>query len=304
MFRSLAQYAMRGRWQAALTASVLSLAALLLPPLNYLASGVIALATLRNGPREGAGVLLATLIIVAIAAGLMSGLFWLAVVLMLASWLPVYLVTLVLGYTRSMSLSLLASAGLGIVTVLGFYLFMGDPSQWWQQMLTPFMETLQEQSGWQLSQSETETVFAELSVLMTGVMAAGVVFNAIIGLLLGRAWQAKLFDEGAFGREFAGITLGKPAALVTTLLMTVAITPFAESMGLLADLLPIALVIFAFQGLAVVHSIVSSRNKSVAWLVVIYALLIFMLPQMLILLATLGVLEQWFNFRRQTLPAD
>lgn len=304
MFRSLARYAMRGRWQAALTASVLSLAALMLPPLNYLASGVIALATLRNGPREGAGVLLATLIIVAVAAGLMSGLFWLAAILMLASWLPVYLVTLVLGYTRSMSYALLASAGLGIVTVVGFYLAIGDPAQWWQQMLQPFMSALQEQSGWQLSDTETETVFTELSVLMTGVMAAGVVFNAIVGLLLGRAWQSALFDQGAFGREFAGLTLGKPAALVTTLLMAVAITPLADSVALLVDILPLALVIFAFQGLAVAHSIVRSRNKSVVWLVVIYALLVFMLPQMLILLATLGVLEQWFNFRRQTQAAN
>lgn len=295
---------MRGRWQAALTASVLSLAALLLPPLNYLASGVIALATLRNGPREGAGVLLATLIIVAVAAGLMSGLFWLAAILMLASWLPVYLVTLVLGYTRSMSYALLASAGLGIVTVVGFYLAIGDPAQWWQQMLQPFMSALQEQSGWQLSDTETETVFTELSVLMTGVMAAGVVFNAIVGLLLGRAWQSALFDQGAFGREFASLTLGKPAALVTTLLMAVAITPLADSVALLVDILPLALVIFAFQGLAVAHSIVRSRNKSVVWLVVIYALLVFMLPQMLILLATLGVLEQWFNFRRQTQAAN
>jgi hypothetical protein len=304
MFRSLAQYAMRGRWQAALTASVLSLAALLLPPLNYLASGVIALATLRNGPREGAGVLLATLLIVAVAAGLMSGLFWLAAILMLASWLPVYLVTLVLGYTRSISLAMLASAGLGILTVVGFYLAIGDPAQWWQQMLEPFMTTLQSQAGWQLSASETETVFQELSVLMTGVVAAGVVFNAIVGLLLGRFWQSTLFDEGAFGREFAGFTLGKSTALVTTLLMALAITPFADSLGLLIDLLPVALVLFAFQGLAVAHSIVRSRNKSVVWLVIVYALLIFMLPQMLILLATLGVLEQWFNFRRQTQAAN
>ena len=52
------------------------------------------------------------------------------------------------------------------------------------------------------------------------------------------------------------------------------------------------------QGVAVVHAIVRLQQKHKAWLMVMYILLLIMMPQMVFLLALVGVLEQWFNFRR------
>ncbi|MDQ7073398.1 MAG: hypothetical protein Q9N32_08080 [Gammaproteobacteria bacterium] len=61
------------------------------------------------------------------------------------------------------------------------------------------------------------------------------------------------------------------------------------------------LTVFALQGLSVVHAIVNNQKKSVFWLVAIYAMLIIILPQMLVILAVIGILEQWFNFRHRSL---
>lgn len=301
MLRGIADFAMKGRWQAALAAALLSVAAMLLPPLNYLASGVIVLATLRVGPKEGLRVMAATLVVFAIVAGLLLGQIWIALVLLLTSWLPAYLVTLVLGYTRSLERALLAAAGVGILVVLIAHIFLPSPALWWQEMLTPFVQLLSEQSGWQLNAADTQNFLVQMAGMMTGLIAAAVSVNIILGILIGRAWQSALYNQGAFGSEFTQLTLGKSLAIVTAVLMALSLTPIANSLALLIDCLPVLLVLFAIQGIAVAHAIVRAKQKSVAWLVVMYVLMVLMLPQMLILTASLGVLEQWFNFRKRSM---
>lgn len=291
---------MQGRWQAGVAAALLSAIAMMLPPLNYLASGVIALTTLRMGPGEGAKVVTATLVVFMLLAWLLLGQLWVAGLILLTSWLPVFLATLALGYSRSLATALLASSGLGIVTVLLMHLLVPDLTGWWQGMIEPFMASLSEQPGWQLGQDETAEVTNNLAAMMTGLIAAGVSFNAVIGLIIGRAWQSQLFNPGGFGSEFRELQLGRPAAVVTAVLMALTLTPLSDTLTLLADCLPVMLVAFGIQGLAIVHAIVKLRQKSKAWLVTMYVLLVLMLPQMVMMLATLGVLDQWFNFRKRS----
>jgi len=300
MLRGIADFAMQGRWQAGVAAALLSAIAMMLPPLNYLASGVIALTTLRMGPGEGAKVVTATLVVFMLLAWLLLGQLWVAGLILLTSWLPVFLATLALGYTRSLATALLASSGLGIVTVLLLHLLVPDLTGWWRGMIEPFMASLSEQPGWQLGQDQTAQMTDNLAAMMTGLIAAGVSFNAVIGLLIGRAWQSQLFEPGAFGSEFRELQLGRPAAIVTAVLMGLTLTPLSDSLTLLADCLPVMLVAFGIQGLAIVHAIVKLREKSKAWLVTMYVLLVLMLPQMVMMLATLGVLDQWFNFRKRS----
>ncbi len=300
MLRGIADFAMQGRWQAGVAAALLSAIAMMLPPLNYLASGVIALTTLRMGPGEGAKVVTATLVVFMLLAWLLLGQLWVAGLILLTSWLPVFLATLALGYSRSLATALLASSGLGIVTVLLMHLLVPDLTGWWQGMIEPFMASLSEQPGWQLGQDETAEVTNNLAAMMTGLIAAGVSFNAVIGLVIGRAWQSQLFNPGGFGSEFRELQLGRPAAVVTAVLMALTLTPLSDTLTLLADCLPVMLVAFGIQGLAIVHAIVKLRQKSKAWLVTMYVLLVLMLPQMVMMLATLGVLDQWFNFRKRS----
>ncbi|WP_036314496.1 DUF2232 domain-containing protein [Methylophaga thiooxydans] len=300
MLRGIADFAMQGRWQAAIATAILSVAAMMLPPLNYLASGVIALTTLRMGPREGARVVTATLIVFALLAGFLLGQLWVAGLILLSSWLPVFLATLALGYTRSFATALLSATGVGLFIVVLMHLLIPDVTGWWQQIIEPFMATVSEQPGWQLDQVQTQQLTSRLSGMMTGLIAAGVSINAVVGLIIGRAWQSKLYNPGAFGNEFRQLSLGKPVAMFTAVLMILALTPISGTWSLLVDCLAVMLVAFGIQGLAIVHAIVVARDKSKAWLVTMYVLLVIMLPQMVMMLATLGVLDQWFNFRKRS----
>lgn len=300
MFRGIAEFAMQGRWQAAVATALLSVAAALLPPVAYLASGVISLTTLRMGPSEGAKVVTATLILFTLLAGLLLGNPWLVGLILLSSWLPVFLVTLALGYTRSLSTSVLAAAGLGVITVVLMHVFIADPATWWQQQLAPIFQTLSEQANWQLNDAQTAAMIAKVSLWMSGIIAAGITTNALLGLLIGRSWQSKLYNQGAFATEFRQLSLGKVPAAMTAVIMAISLTPVSTSLSILTDCLFVLLVVFTLQGLAVVHAIVHDKQKSKAWLVAIYVMLALMMPQLMIILATLGVLDQWFNFRKLT----
>jgi hypothetical protein len=301
MLLNIAVFSMRGRWQAAIVIALLSVAALMLPPLSYLASGVVALCTLRMGPKEGVKVVVASVVIMTLLTGLLLNQFLISGLFLLTSWLPVLGITLVLGYTRSLAASLLAAGGLGVVIVIGTYLVLPDPAQWWQQLLAPFMEMISQQPGWKLDQEQTQALSLGLSGMMTGLIAAGVSINVMLGLIIGRAWQAKLYNPGGFADEFYQFNLGKSAALLTAILMVVTLSPLGEKLAVLRECLPVALVVFALQGLSVVHAIVKQRQKHTFWLVAVYVLLVVMMPQMVVLLAMFGVLEQWFNFRKHSI---
>jgi uncharacterized protein YybS (DUF2232 family) len=79
--------------------------------------------------------------------------------------------------------------------------------------------------------------------------------------------------------------------------MGIALTPMTH-ISLLMDGLPVLLLAFTVQGIAIVHAWVNDKQKSKAWLITMYILLVFLSAQMVTILATLGVLEQWFNFRK------
>ena len=298
MLRGIAVFAMQGRWQSAVATALLSIAAFMLPPLSYLSSGVIVLSTLRIGPREGAKVLAIAFAIFALLAGLVLGRLWLAGLMLLSGWLPVYLATLILGYSRSLAAALFFSAGLGLLTVAAMHLFLPDPTQWWHQVMAPMFESLSQSSSWQLDKEQTQHLAIGTASIMTGLVAAGFTINVMLGLLLGRAWQASLYNQGAFAEEFCQLKLGKKAALLVVALMAITLSPLRHNMAWLVDCLPVLLSLFALQGLAVLHSVIRTKQKSKLWLVAVYVLLFVMMPQMMVLLATVGVVEQWFNFRK------
>jgi hypothetical protein len=303
MFKGIANFAMQGRWSAALATAALSLLAIIVPPLSYLASGVIVLTTLRMGPKEGLLVVVASLAVFTGFAVLLLGNFVISVGLLLSGLLPIYLVTLVLGFTRSLSLSVLASAGLGLLVVLVMHLVLSEPALWWQQMLQPFVEMLQQQPGWQASQQQTAAVLASIASLMTGFIGAGITLNALFGLFIGRSWQSKLYNPGGFADEFVNLQLGKPAALLTVALIAISLLPIKSSLPVLVDCLPVMLVIFVIQGLAIVHRRLRQRQKTKLVVVayVVLAVLMFIMPPLAIVLAMIGVLEQWRTFRNDSI---
>ncbi len=295
MLRNIAVFSMQGFWQAATAITLMSLAAMMLPPLSYLVSGIIVLYTLSMGPKAGISLIAIAGAAFLVVAGLVFNQLYFAGLFLLSSWLPVWGISLVLGYSRSLAVSFLVAAAVGLFIVFASYLLLPDPTVWWQQMMAPLLDVLAQQPEW--NEEQAQQFIATMAKMMTGIVSAGITLNLMLGLLLGRAWQAGLYNPGGFADEFQQLYLGKIAAGFTVLLAVLMFSSSAVS-SMAQNCLAVMSVVFMVQGLAVAHSVVRQRQKHKSWLIVMYVLLFFMMPQMVLLLAMIGVLEQWFNFRR------
>ncbi len=297
----LAAFVLKGRMQAVVVTAVMAILALLLPPLSYLSGAAVALVTLRLGPKAG----LQLGLLAAVAATAMMLLLQLPPqlggVFLLVLWLPVWALAMSLRRSASPARAIVLAVLFGVMLLLGFSLSIDNPTQWWLEMLRLLLEPMLQQVP-QEEMPQVEANMVELAGQMSGVMAAGMVASLLGCLLLGRWWQAQLFNPGGFGEEFRQLRLGQAVALVALLIAAAHLLwqlGEGSSSSLLRDLLALVQVAFALQGVAVVHALVRLSQAHKGWLVAMYALLLLFTGPIVLLLAMAGVLDNWFDFRRK-----
>lgn len=296
--RALANYVMRGRVSAIAVVVLSSLAALLLPPLTsplaYAGGGALGLVTLRRGAREGSFVLAGSVLSMAVLGMLLMGSAMALALTGLAQWLPLLLVALVLRVTVSWQRTVQVILALGAGFILLQYLLLGDPAQWWLQRLQPFAEKLQE-SGAQ----DYQAMMVQVAAWMPALVSTALILGITLSLVLARAWQSQLYNPGGFGSEFRALRVGTGISVLTVATVAVA----AGASGVLADvarqLVWILIAGCLLQGIAVVHGIVQQLGKARGWLIAMYVLLIFAEPYSGVLLAILGLADNWFDFRQR-----
>jgi hypothetical protein len=297
--RFLAAYVLKGRMPAVLVAAVMAILALLLPPLSYFSGASVALVTLRHGWRAGLQLsLLAALAVTALMVLLQLPL-QLGVVFLLVLWLPVWALAISLRRTASPARSIVLAMLFGVMLLLGFYLVIDNPTQWWLEILRQLLEPMLQQIP-EAELPQVEANLVELAAQMSGVMAAGMVASLLGCLLLGRWWQALQFNPGGFGDEFRRLRLGQALAAAALLLVAAHFLWQLEQDsvgGILRDLLALGQVAFAIQGIAVAHALVHMRRSHKGWLIALYLLLLLFMGQTVLLLAMVGVLDNWFDFR-------
>jgi hypothetical protein len=136
---------------------------------------------------------------------------------------------------------------------------------------------------------------------MTGAFAAALVAQLLFGLFIARWWQALLYNPGGFGEEFRDLRLGRPFGVIVLLLL--ALLPFGDGASLTANLLLIPGVLLLLQGLAVAHQVRALKQARQAWLVGLYILMILFMPQTLILIACVGLVDIWADIRSRIAPS-
>jgi len=280
--RGLATFVMGGRWQAVAVAA----GAGLVPLLGWVGAAVLALVTLRRGVADGLGVAVPAL------AGL-GALYWLlmgtpapAFQLGIELWAPVLLLAFWLRRTVSLSATLQILGVLGGLAVLSLHLMHGDLHAYWREVMDGILGGMPEgDPTWQMFDES-------MLPRMTGFWAVGLMGAALLALLLGRWWQALLYNPGGFQAEFHGLDLGREAGILA--LMLVAASMFT-GVGLVADLALAASALFAVQAMAVAHAFVKARGMSVAWLVTAYLLM----PIVFQLVALIGIADALFKWRRK-----
>lgn len=298
--RSLAAFIMRGRSPAALVAATSAVLFLVFPPFLVVSGAALALVTLRQGAIAGISVMaLAGLAAVGLVT-LVWGAAWPLVRVLAPCWMAVWLLARVLRETVSLSRTFQVAAGLGAAGLLSFYLIWGDPVLWWPNVLESVRRGLVPASGG--SATEGAGLDALLVALkdwapyLPGQVISALLWVVLAALLLGRWWQATLFNPGGFRTEFHNLRLGRPLAILT-------IAVFA--IGVLAGWPPLSNValilgaLYTVQGIALVHAVSFRLQLSPAWLVLFYLLLVPLLSQAVM---ALGVADAWADFRQRIRP--
>ncbi len=261
--RALAEFIMRGRVQATLV--VAGCAAL--PLLYWLGAAAGCLVLLRRGLQDAVGVL---------ALGLLAALIWwlqLGEPKVLMVLLGSSSLALVLRASESWVRTLLVSVALGLVfsVLLGaaFHPQIEALAQEIVKVLPLALGDLYQQ----LSVDERARLAALIAPALIGLMAVVLQIVSVLSLMLGRYWQALLYNPGGFGREFRSIRI--PAGPAMLLLAGMVVGPnFGPQAALLLLFCSVPLV---FSGLALIHGLVAQKRLARFWLVGLYVtLMLFM----------------------------
>ncbi|MBT8421208.1 MAG: DUF2232 domain-containing protein, partial [Gammaproteobacteria bacterium] len=287
---------MRARSNAIIAATL----SLLFPPFGFVCGGIIGLATLKHGLTEG-------ILITAPAMALAGIIVWFTLdttapvmAFAIMTGLPVLVLAATLRSTRSLATTITVAGLLGVIAIIGLHMVVDDPLAWWRNRLYEILveQPLNQTSA--IGAEITDNMEALLDTLapMMSVLPAGVVFGSVLTLLLARWWHAVLDNPGGVGREFRSLRFDRRLAIAAAVIAGTVI--FAgQTIGISNEFLQIFIVLYLFQGLAVIHGMVIAREASTGWLVSLYVLLLLVPAIVTNLLVITGFVDTWFDFRER-----
>lgn len=295
--RAIASFIMRGSVQAACAIVV----GAMLPLLSVVSGAPLALVTLRQGAKAG--------FVVAVMATVLAGLlFWLLfgalspLLGLLGLLLPLWLLALVLRHTLSLATTLKVSLLMATLLLLGCAIYIGDLAVWGRALLeeaiNPFFEQTQGGSE-QAEMAQVLDYLDSLAPITLGLLVASSLLTVLLSLLVGRWWQALLFNPGGFRKEFHELRLGQSMALMASLVLAAV---WLLKLPVLTNLVLLVILIYALQGIALLHGVVSKARLNRFWLVGFYALMLVMPLYVLLLLCLLGFIDAWLDFRARLKP--
>lgn len=301
---NFAAFVMRRPWNAALVAAIFSLLSIMLPLFSQVSGAVVGLVTLRLGAVQGflvmGGAALCTTVIALIArlgSNMTTAAFFAAI--LLVTWLPTWALALVLRQSRSLAATLGVAGLFGAIVVIAIHVTVGDASDWWHQLLSQTLQPLLQETGTAINGDQVERIITAMSEAMTGLLGAACVLTIMTSLFLARWWQAILYNPGGFKQEVQALHIDWRASAFLAAAMALLILSSTDSTSLGGDLLVVLLAFYMLPGLALVHWIVTATGSHGIWLVVLYGLMFFLPPQVMVVLAALGFTDSWMDLRRR-----
>lgn len=267
--RGLAEYVMLGRRQAI----IIVLLSGFFPLLYFFSAAVVALVTLRKGANEGLLILLWSL--------LPAGLLWAMgdtspVFLMLGT----FVLALVLRRSRSWQYVLVLATVIGLITQLSLVF----QSEFQAQIELAVTSGLQAQ----LNQgSEVQYSSEQLVDLLLSFYGAYHAFMTVICLMIGRWWQALLYNPGGFRQEFHALRFDPRVMVVLLGLILAGLMELPPLDGWI----PLFCVAPLFAGMALIHYTVARKTMGTPWLVLSYMTLLLVPPAIILLGLTDSVLD-------------
>lgn len=282
---------MRGRMQAMIVASTLALISLIMPPVSIVSSASVALVTLRRGATEGLIVLACSTAIAAVLGFFLLGNYQFVLLYGMVLWVPVWLISIILREGRYLSLAIEVAVLLGVLGVVGFYLYNAEPATMWKNILSQMVPP-------KAPVEDIQHTLGVLSHYMTGIIAAASVFGLLFGLFLGRWWQALLYNPGGFKQEFLSLNTHPRLAIGSIVVVVVA----SASSGVISEvswnIAILLFVLYTFIGTAVLHTVFAAMKMG-RFIVPMFYITLFLIPHAMLPVALVGLCDTWMNLRNK-----
>lgn len=288
----MASFIMAGPLQAFAFVVLFALTGLFMPFIGLLSNAAIGLITLRRSAGNS--------LKIAAAAGLCVGILILlvrqqaitALGSTLVQWGAVIALAVLLQQSASWHRVLSTLLGLSVAIILVFHASVSDVGAFWKEMFMPMVEMPLVKE--QFPDIDFEKAIDIVARQATGFIVAGLNFGLIISLMIARHWQAMLYNPGGFRDEFRELSISRPFGLAMVVLITLGL--FSD-IPLVIDIIIAGMMIFLFQGIALVHGIHNILGLHTGWLIGFYVTLLLMPAQLGILLSAFGIIDSIANFR-------
>lgn len=298
----LAQVALKGPAQATALTVALALLGVMLPPLAILGAAIVGLICLQADAARALMVLLACSVLASVLGLLLVGMPLLGVAMALLLWLPVAAVAMWLRRSGSLSQAMLMSTLLGLSMLFVLQASVADFDAGWNSVLD---ELFVDPTALGVGAGDSEALqerLSSLGVLLPGLLGMSFMLTVQLALLVGRWMQSQVLKAGAFGAEYRQIHFGQWPMLLVAAAMAAAFslqTPLWQSVALLVIWLPVT------QGIALMHAFCGRPNFAQGKPLLVLAWVLFLvLPHFVALIAALGAVESWFNWRRRWVTAE
>lgn len=292
MFKNFALFTVSGKLQAFTVVFGFLSVGLAFPLAAIISGAALVLVTLYVDPKNATLITAFAAISLAVFTYFLMGNPLIGLTAALAQLLPSLFLATLLFRTRSLSFSLQAAAILGALTFIAIKFIYPSDALFWESALSPMLSSMFEVSG--VSTEESTAIIREVSNYMTGVMIASIVLVQCSILYFGYWLFCKAKDSEQYKTDFREVRLGKALAA-----MAVATCLWAVAMqsAYAAQLCAILGILFAIQGMTMIHVLCATLKKGKLWLVISYLLIIF-LPQAIFIVILLGLSDSFFNIRK------
>lgn len=299
------------RWAIAVSAITLICSAFV-SLLGVISAASMSFITLRSGAKAGLRLFAFSTLVVFLFFLPLGGVNLRLLYICGELWVP----ALIMGYVLRGS-ERQADALIVVAIIVGLYagtfrFMVGDVQQFWysqflliwDSQLLPFLTQLQllpfltELYGSQ--EAGHDSIIRGLANQMhhVSMFMMFAFYSAVI--LLSRWWQSELFNLGGFGDEFKQIRMPRLCIYVAALvgLLVFLQTVMGSQSGMAIDVFVIFSLLFAFQGLSVVHFRARAIGLARGWMIAFYSLGFFFPKLSGLILATTGVADAFADFRR------
>ena len=274
-----------------IVASTLALLSLIMPPVSVVSSAAVALVTLRRGAFEGLFILICSSVAAGLLGFLALGNYQFALLYVMVLWLPVWLISIVLREGRHLSLALEIAILIGVLGVIGFYLYASEPTDMWKAVLAQMVPA-------DAPVADIQRTIDALAHYMTGIVAAGSVFGLLFGLFLGRWWQANLYNPGGFRQEFLSLDTKPRLSIATIAIVAIAWAIPGQISEIAWNISILLFVLYAVSGTAVLHTVFANM-KLARYIVPMLYITLFLIPHAMLLVALVGLSDPWLNLRKK-----